>query len=215
MTLKQIAISVVSCLATLLAQTACQAKTIIDSDFSKGDFASLIWKVKGDWDVFHYPNGPAHNPGRVARLAANTPDGSLTREFAEIKNPQSLTLSLEYGWGWGDAGQAADSISCMLLDPRGDGYIFEVHRCKAKWAVQWGTVNDGRPREGRNWAAEEIDASQAAVRDGGGMSRLTISRESDGTWVFSSKDFNRPAHSGASRQANRLLANEVSWPIPT
>jgi hypothetical protein len=29
--------------------------TVINSDFSQGDFAALGWKVKGEWDVFRYP----------------------------------------------------------------------------------------------------------------------------------------------------------------
>ena len=167
-----------------LAQTTCSAgPKIIDADFSKGDFAALGWKAKGDWDVFQYPNEAANNPGPVARFAANKPDGSLTKTFDEIKNPKKLTLSLDYGWGWGDAGQAADAVSFMLLDAKGNGYVFEVHRCKANWAVQWAKVADGAPAKDKTWAPEEIDASHASVRDGGGLSRLTITRESDGAWT--------------------------------
>ena len=69
-------------------QTACLAQTVVDSDFSKGDFAALGWKAKGDWDVFQYPKEAANNPGLVARFAANKPDGSLTKTFAEVKNPE-------------------------------------------------------------------------------------------------------------------------------
>ena len=138
------------------AQTICQAQTVIDSDFSKGDFAALGWKAKGDWDVFQYPKEAANNPGPVARFAANKPDGSLTKTFAEVKNPQKLTLSLDYGWGWGDAEPGRRLGRFMLLDARGNGYVFEVHRCKATWAVQWAKVAErrssprtrpGRPRK--------------------------------------------------------------------
>jgi hypothetical protein len=175
------------------AQTPCPAQTVIDSDFSKGDFAALGWVAKGDWDVFLYPKGAANNPGRVARFPAHKPDGSLTRTFAGVTNPRKLTLSLEYGWGWGDAGQGADSVSFMLLNAGGDGYLFEVHRCKAKWAVQWGRVAGGTPPGDRTWAPEEVDASRASVRDGGGLSRLTITREADAVWTITGKDWNKGA----------------------
>ena len=86
---------------------------------------------------------PPATPGPVARFAANKPDGSLTKNFEEIKNPRTLTLSLDYGWGWGSAEQGSDAVSFMLLDATGNGYVFEVHRCKATWAVQWARVADG------------------------------------------------------------------------
>ncbi len=81
----------------------------------------------------------------------------------------------------------------MLLDTGGNGYLFEVHRIKATWAVQWGKVaNHVRPKE-NTWAPAEIDATQASVRDGGGLSRLTVTRQSDGTWTVRSKDWNQGA----------------------
>jgi hypothetical protein len=178
-------------LLPVLVRTTCEAQTAINSDFSRGDFTALGWEAKGDWDVFRYPDEIANNPGPVARFAANKPDGSLTRSFGEIKNPRKLTLSLDYGWGWGDARQPADAVSFMLLDPGGNGYLFEVHRCKATWAVQWGRVAGGTPLNDRTWAPAEIDASHAAVRDGGGLSRLTITRDPDGAWTVASKDWNK------------------------
>ena len=171
--------------------TTCLAETLIDADFARGGFAALGWRAKGDWEVLTYPKESGHNPGPVARFAANKPDGSLTRTFAEIKNPKALTLSLQYGWGWGEAGQGADAVSLMLLDPRNNGYHFEVHRVKAAWAVQWAKVADGIPSKEKTWASEEIDATHASVRDGGGLSHLTIARESDGAWSITGVDWNK------------------------
>lgn len=169
-------------------------QTVVDADFSKGDFTALGWKAKGAWDVFTYPREVAHNPGPLARFPANPPaDGTLTKTFDELRNPRKLTLTLDYGWGWGDTAQPADAIGFMLLDARSNGYVFEVHRTKATWAVQWGTVANGVPRSERTWAAEEIDATHPSVRNGGGLSRLTITRESDGAWSLSSKDWNQGA----------------------
>ncbi len=180
-------------LAAVLASTIGHAGTIVDADFSKGGFATMGWKAKGDWDVFRYPSEAARNPGPVARFAANKPDGALAKSFEEIKNPARLTLSLDYGWGWGDAGQASDAVSLMLLDPQGDGYVFEVHRTKARWAVQWARVAKAAPAHDKTWSAEEIDASHASVRDGGGLCRLTITRESAGAWTIASNDWNKGA----------------------
>lgn len=169
-----------------------RAETVVDSDFSQGSFSELGWQAKGDWDVFKYPTEAA-NPGPVARFAANKPRGSLTKTFTEIKKPPKLTLSLDYGWGWGDVSQPADSISLMLLDAKRNGYVFEVHRCRATWAVQWAKVADGTVPNDKTWAAEEIDASHPSVREGGGLSQLAIARESDGAWTISGKDWNAGA----------------------
>jgi hypothetical protein len=177
----------------VFSQTVCLAQTVIDADFSRGGIAALGWEAKGDWDVFTYPKETPHNPGPVARLAARKGDGSLTKTFDEIKNPRRLTLSLDYGWGWGDAGQGADSVSFMLLGARDNGYVFEVHRCKARWAVQWGKVANGTPAREKAWAPEEVDASHASVRDGGGLSRLTVTRQNDGAWSLTGKDWNKGA----------------------
>jgi hypothetical protein len=171
-------------------------------------FAALGWKANGDWDVFTYPKEAVNNPGAVARFAANKPDGSLTKTFAEIKNPKKLSLSLDYGWGWGDAGQGADSVSFMLLDPRSNGYLFEVHRVKATWAVQWAKVAGGVASDSKTWATEEIDATHASVRDGGGLSRLTITRESDGAWSITGNDWNKGA--GATVRFTDAATNSFS-----
>jgi hypothetical protein len=175
----------------LLAQATCHAQVVVNADFSRGDFKTLGWQVQGDWDIFQYPKDTANNPGRVARFPANKPDGALTRPFAEVRDPGRVTLSLDYGWGWGDTAQGADSIAVMLLDAQGDGYLFEVHRSKARWAVQWARVAGGTPDQNKTWAAEEIDATQPSVRTGGGLSRLTIHRDADGVWRIASKDWNR------------------------
>ncbi len=181
------------CAVACLMPAAYAEQTVIDADFAKGDFAALGWKVKGDWDRFQYPSEGKKNPGRVARFAANKPDGSLTRTFPQLKNPARLTLGLDYGWGWGDAVQPPDAASFMLLDSASNGYVFELHRCKATWAVQWGRVSDGTPAKEKTWAPAEIDASRPAVRDGGGLSRVTVTRESDGTWTIASNDWNQGA----------------------
>lgn len=173
-----------------LASPAAHAQAVVEADFSKGDFAALGWKVEGDWDVIEYPTPDGRNPGRVARFAANKPDGSLTRSFAKIDDPARLTLSLNYGWGWGDAGQQADAVAFQLLDGQRNGYLFEIHRCKTTWAIQWGRVADGKPSGNNVWAPIEIDATQAAVRDGGGLGTVTITREAGGTWTMSSPGWN-------------------------
>lgn len=192
-------ISVVGILLGLLsggAFSACHAQTLIGSDFSKDGFEALGWKVEGDWDVFSYPGEAEQDPGRVARFAASKPEGSLTRTFAEARNPQRMMLSLEYGWGWGEASQPADSVAFMLLDDRDNGYVFQLHRCKATWAVQWAKVSQRKFPRDKNWAPVEIDGTHRAVRDGGGMSRLTITREAGGNWTITGKDWN--GGSGAS-----------------
>ena len=183
-----VGIAVVVC-----GQAVCQAQTVIHSDFAKGDLAAQGWKVKGDWDVHRYPKKVANNPGAVARFAANKPDGSLTKTFPEVKSPRKLALSLDYGWGWGDANQGSDTISFMLLSSKGNGYLFEVHRFKAKWAVQWAKVTDDTPAKEHVWAREDIDATHPSVNAGGGLSHLTVTRDPDGVWTIAGKDWNNGA----------------------
>jgi hypothetical protein len=195
-------------MALAFAGTSCMAQAVVESDFSKRDFAALGWTVKGDWDVFRYPTESANNPGPVARFAANKPEGSLTKTFPEIRNPQALALALDYGWGWGSVEQGSDAVSFMLLDPRGNGYVFEIHRCKATWAVQWGRVAGGVAAKDRTWAPGEIDASQRAVRDGGGLSRVTVRREPDATWTIASPSWNKGT--GASVRFNDATTTSFS-----
>ena len=70
--------------AAAFAQSICLAQTVVDSDFSKGDFAALGWKAKGDWDVFRYPKEAANNPGPVGpfrgQQARRLPDQDLRRD---------------------------------------------------------------------------------------------------------------------------------------
>jgi hypothetical protein len=177
----------------VVEQANCPPQTIFDADFSSQGFHAAGWKAEGAWEVFHYPRELAKNPGPVARFGANKPAGSLTKTFPEIRNPPKVSLSLDYGWGWGDPAQAADSIGFELLDSKGSGYLFEVHRTKANWAVQWGKVVSGVPAKDKTWSREEIDATFRSIHDGGGLSRLFVSRESDGTWTISSKNWNKNA----------------------
>src|SRR5436190_10418566 len=190
------------------AHSICLAQTFVDSDFSRGDFSALGWKAKGGWDVFTYPQEAADNPASAARFAAQRPEGSLTKTFDELRNPRKLTVSLEYGWGRGDAVQGADTIAFMLLDARGSGYVFEIRRARARWAVQWARVANGTPPRDKTWATDEIDASHASIRDGGGLSRLTISRENDGAWSISSRDWNKGA--GATVRFNDVTTTSFS-----
>jgi hypothetical protein len=166
---------------------------VIDADFARGDFRALGWEVKGDWDTVRYPKDLANSPGAAARFAANKPDGALTKAFSEATRPARMTLSLDYGWGWGDAAQGADMVAVMLLDSKGNGSQFEVHRTKAKWAVQRAKVVDGKAEKDRVWASEEVDATHKSVRDGGGLCHLEIERDGDGGWTIRSKDWNQGA----------------------
>lgn len=179
----------------IFAQAACTtrpaaAKILIHADFAKGNFADLGWEPAGAWDVFTYATETGKNVGPVARFAANAPDGTLSKSFDEVESPKKLVLSLDYGWGWGDATQPADSVGLMLLNAQDQGYVFEIHRCKATWAVQWARVEGGRLPNDKTWSREEIDASHPAIRSGGGLCRLTITREAAGNWCLACGEWN-------------------------
>jgi hypothetical protein len=178
-------------LTLVFAQGLCRADTLVDTDFSKGDFQKLGWKADGAWDIFTYP-ADKNNPGPVARFAANKPDGTLTKTFDEIKNPRNLAMSLDVGWGWG-AADHSQGIGFMLLDDNGNGYLFQTARAKANWGAQWARVTGNKVPENKNWAPEAIDTTQAAIRDGGGVQSLTVTRDIDGNWTFASKSWNKGA----------------------
>lgn len=184
-------------LAVGAAQTLGWAKPVIATDFSKGDFAALGWKAEGAWDIFEYKD-VNNNPGPVARFTANQPGANLSKTFAEVKNPKKLVLSLNVGWGWGDAAQGADSISFMLLDANGNGYVFLTARTKANWAVQWAKVANRAIPKDKTWASEEIDGTQASIREGGGLNSLTVTRTANGTWTFQGKGWNLGAGGSVS-----------------
>jgi len=167
------------------------AAPLIESDFSQGDFQKLGWKADGAWDVFTYP-GEKNNPGAVARMPARKPAGTLTKTFDPIQNPPSLSVSMDVGWGWG-APDHQEGIAFMLLDGEGDGYIFQTQRARAKWAVQWARVTKNKVPNEKSWGTESIDTTQGAIRDGGGMQRLEVTRDIDGNWTFFSKSWNQGA----------------------
>jgi hypothetical protein len=167
-----------------------RAQTLLESRFDEGADSERGWQVDGAWDVFTHPADTKNNPGPLLRFAANKPAGSATKTFDKVDNPRKLVLSLDYGWGWGDANQPADSVSFMLLNDAGDGYCFVVHRCKETWAAQWGKAEGGKRPSQMTWAGSPIDATRKSVRDGGGLSRLVITREAGGAWTMASKDWN-------------------------
>ena len=80
----QTAILVAFFVAAGLAQAVCLGETLVDSNFSKGDFAALGWQPKGAWDVFTHPKEISNNPGPVARFAANQPGGYMTETNGPI-----------------------------------------------------------------------------------------------------------------------------------
>jgi hypothetical protein len=174
------------------AHSFCWAQTVVKTDFSKGDFESLDWKAEGGWSIITYRT-KENNPGPVARYPANQPadqpDGTLTKTFDEIKNPQKLVLSIDVGWGWGKPNHA-NPVAFMLVDDEGNGYVFQTNRAKASWAAQWAPVKDGRPPVQKTWATEPIDATHASIMNGGGLERLNVTRDAKGRWTFSCKDWN-------------------------
>jgi hypothetical protein len=90
------------------------AQTLIDSDFSNGDYGTLGWSSTGEWDVFTYPSGAAANPGRVARFSADMRDGSLTKTLNEIKaltNRRPVGVCIRDRNGQGESYSAATAVA--------------------------------------------------------------------------------------------------------
>jgi hypothetical protein len=169
--------------------------TVFDSDFSKGTFDHLGWEshMKSDnWQIKDYKDSKPelkNSPGASAVYGKTDKTDLMIRKFTAVQSPQDLTLTFDGGWGWGQKDQGSDTIGIMLLNDEGTGYLFEVHRIKAKWAVQWHVVNKYELAKEANpqaqWSPGEIDASQTAVIDGGGLQTFTIKRDAKGTFSFS------------------------------
>jgi hypothetical protein len=177
------------------AQAICLADPVVNTDFSKGDFKALGWEPQGAWDITTYPVDK-NDPGAVARYAANPPadhpDGTLTKTFDEVKDPKKLTVSVDVGWGWGGENHA-QGTGFMLVDAKGNGYVFMVMRAKGKWAVQYAPVANSTVPKDKSWAQEDVDTMQPSIRDGGGMQTLVVTRDDQGNWTFSSKNWNKGA----------------------
>ncbi len=114
---KVIAIVVALIMAAAFAGSNCLAQTVIDSDFSKGDFSTLGWKAKGDWDVFLYPKEAANNPGPVGpfrgQQARRLADQNLCRD-QESREADALA-GLRLGLGRSPARAPTRSRSCSWI----------------------------------------------------------------------------------------------------
>ena len=181
-----------TCLAVsgiLLLGSVAQAEEIFNTDFSSGEIEALGWESEGQpWQIFDYATVKAavqNNPGKLARFPGRGSDiGDLIKSFPALANPQSLQLTYEAGWGWGPE-NAGDSLLVMLLDDKGNGYVFDVHRTAATWALQWGKVTEGAYKSPLNWAKDKIDGKQKAILDGGGLLKFTVTRDANGNFELS------------------------------
>ena len=57
----------------------CRADTVVETDFAKGDFQKLGWRVEGAWEVFTYP-GAGHAFNRDGTPAYHADSAKLARE---------------------------------------------------------------------------------------------------------------------------------------
>ena len=165
---------------------------VFNSDFAKGNFDTLGWKVQGNWSIVNMGEGKPdlkNNPGPVAKFPANgNTTGGLSKTFGQVKNPKSLKLTFDAGYGWG-AVDHAQGLNVMILDSEGNGYSFLNQRAKANWAVQWGKVSQYGYNDPPSFNNGEVDSRQTAVVDGGGLRTFTIERDAQGKWTFNSEEW--------------------------
>ncbi len=180
-------------LAVFFAASICKGDPVFRSKLTTATtLKSSGWSNKGEaWTLYDYGKakaGLANNPGFVFRFVGRGWNvGTLVRKFPTLTNPSNLTLTFDAGWGWGAADNGGDVFAVMLLDENGDGYAFEIHRASAEWAAQWGLVKgNAYPAKGTmHVASHKVDATQAAVLDGGGLQTFTITRKGNGDWSLS------------------------------
>lgn len=180
----------------LAAAAPAHAAEVFNSDFSQGAFEKLGWTAKGDWTIVNFGNDRPNlenNPGPVAKFPANGKKaGMLTKTFDPVKDPKELKLTFDAGYGWGSPTHS-QGLQIMLLDADGNGYVFDNHRAKAKWGVQWAPVSQYGYNNPLNWAPEVVDTTQGAVVDGKGLRTFTVTRDADGNWTFSGDGWQGPA----------------------
>ena len=169
---------------------------VFHSDFGSQTFDTAGWTSKAAlWKVHDMATDKPdlkNDPGSVAFFPATPKDYKgtdlLVRKFPTATE---LTLTFDAGWGWGSADQGADGLGIMLLDDDGNGYLFELHRAKAKWGAQWAVVT--KYVHGKmNFASDVVDGTQAAVVDGGGLQTFTIKKVGNTAWTFGRSDWAAP-----------------------
>ena len=167
------------------ASSFARAGEVFSTDFGKGTIDSQGYVAKGDWSVVDYiivKSGITNNPGPVAKWPANGQTiGVLTKKFASTTGAFKLTFDAGYGWGGKDHPQ---NLSVMLLDDKGNGYIFVCMRASATWAAQYGNVTKYGYNDPLDWAASSVDTTQKSIVDGGGLRTFTVTRDATGKWTF-------------------------------
>lgn len=179
-------------LSAYFAASVCHGDEIFNTKITdSSSLDSLGWTNTGQsWSLFNYESLKAdltNNPGLVLRFrGGGTEKGLLIKKFPTLSNPLNLTLTFDAGWGWGGDSVGGDTVSVLLLDDKGNGYIFAFHRIKAKWAAQWGLVSENElpTSDKMHWSPFEIDATQPSVLNGGGLQTVTITRKKGGDWKF-------------------------------
>jgi len=160
---------------------------IFSTDFSTERLKALGWETNGVWKMKDFAAdkpGLEKDPGPCIKFPANIPTpGMLTKKFDPIANPDSLTLTFEAGYGWGSKNHG-QRLAVMILDADGNGYIFSQNRSKSTQGAQWDKVTKYTYSEPMQSAAGEIDTTEQAVIDGGGLRTFTITRDADGDWSF-------------------------------
>jgi len=184
---KLIALILIAYLFIMVVTPSAKADEVFFSHFTQGKPESLGWVAKGDWSINvigkDKPN-LQNNPGAVVEFGSgNGSEGTLTKKFDKISNPDTMILKFDAGYGWGDAGHV-QVVGVELLDADGNGYVFTQNRAKATWGAQWDVVTKYAHGAQLHWAPEEIDTTQKAVMDGGGLRTFTITRDSSGNWTF-------------------------------
>lgn len=128
----------------------------------------------GNRPVIQYLN--ARRGDTPAQVTSTTLSAFFTpTDFSE----NTLTLSFDLGWLWGQETYSASPVYISLLDENGNGYRFINRRSDVGWAI----VTNGVVATP---TYVDINSSQVAVM-GGVLPGFIITRSIDGDWIFTSE----------------------------
>ncbi|MDR1281609.1 MAG: hypothetical protein LBK99_12395 [Opitutaceae bacterium] len=114
---------------------------------------------------------------------------SLVKTFAAVDfTGQTLSLTFNAGWLYGNTNYTASGFHVALLDDDGNGYVFSNRRSTGNtYSAGWAKVTDGNLNPTLTGVATTFDTSQVNIAQNGsaGFPTFSITRSTLGQWSFS------------------------------
>lgn len=182
----------------ILLPITLHADTVFSTDFTLGSsFADHGWSTSyatagaaAAWEIKTISQlGSAAAVFVQSNSASPKTSASLIKTFGALDfSGETLTLTFNAGWLYGNASYPASGFRIALLDDDGNGYVFSNRRSTGNtYSAGWAKVTDGNLNPTLTGVSTSFDTSQVAVASGGsnGFPTFTITRSGLGQWSFS------------------------------